>query len=63
MADLFDAAAMYDEDYLYFFASSGAAAPTHGPVVGTAYTSVSALTSSGGCWISGPAWTGRFDRV
>ena len=43
MADLFDAAAMYDEDYLYFFASSRAAAPTHGPVVGTAYTSASAV--------------------
>jgi SAM-dependent methyltransferase len=38
-ADLFDAAEMYDEDYLHFFAASGAgAAPTHGPVVGTAYT-------------------------
>ena len=23
MGDLFDAAAMYDEDYLYFFAASG----------------------------------------
>lgn len=42
-ADLFDAAAMYDDDYLYFFAASGAgAAPTHGPVVGTAYATMSA---------------------
>ncbi|MEU4715295.1 methyltransferase domain-containing protein [Micromonospora purpureochromogenes] len=39
--DLFDAAAMYDEDYLHFFAS-GADAPTHGPVVGTAYPGRSA---------------------
>lgn len=41
-ADLFDAAAMYDEDYLHFFAASGADAPTHGPVVGTAYPGWSA---------------------
>jgi SAM-dependent methyltransferase len=42
-ADLFDAGAMYDEDYLHFFASSEAGgAPTHGPVVGTAYTGASA---------------------
>jgi SAM-dependent methyltransferase len=42
-ADLFDAAAMYDEDYLHFFASPEAGgAPTHGPLVGTAYTSTSA---------------------
>jgi SAM-dependent methyltransferase len=41
--DLFDAAAMYDEDYLRFCATSGAgAAPTHGAVVGTAYTGTSA---------------------
>ncbi|WP_030441870.1 class I SAM-dependent methyltransferase [Actinoplanes subtropicus] len=41
--DLFDATAMYDEDYLHFFASSGSGgAPTHGPLVGTAYTSTSA---------------------
>lgn len=34
---------MYDEDYLYFFAGSAAdGAPTHGPVVGTAYTGMSA---------------------
>ena len=37
-ADLFDATAMYDADYLYFFAGAGdGRAPTHGPVVGTAY--------------------------
>jgi SAM-dependent methyltransferase len=41
-AELFDAAAMYDEDYLHFFAGSGGA-PTHGPVVGTAYQGVSAV--------------------
>jgi SAM-dependent methyltransferase len=42
-ADLFDAAAMYDDDYLHFFASSeGDSAPTHGPVVGTAYAAASA---------------------
>ncbi|MFC4017889.1 SAM-dependent methyltransferase [Micromonospora sp. GCM10011542] len=41
-ADLFDATAMYDEDYLHFFAASGADAPTHGPVVGTAYPGRSA---------------------
>jgi SAM-dependent methyltransferase len=42
-ADLFDAAAMYDEDYLHFFASSGGgSAPTHGPLVGTAYDATSA---------------------
>ncbi|GAB2586737.1 methyltransferase [Paractinoplanes abujensis] len=35
-ADLFDATAMYEEDYLYFFAG-GSEAPTHGPLVGTAY--------------------------
>jgi len=41
--DLFAAAAMYDEDYLHFFAASeGAGAPTHGPVVGTAYAGVTA---------------------
>jgi SAM-dependent methyltransferase len=41
--DLFDAAAMYDDDYLYFFAGSDAGgAPTHGPVVGTAYAGASA---------------------
>ena len=28
---------MYDDDYLHFFASPGAGAPTHGPQVGTAY--------------------------
>jgi SAM-dependent methyltransferase len=38
MTDLFDAGAMYDEDYLYFFATPDAGAPTHGPVVGTAYS-------------------------
>jgi len=36
-ADLFDAAAMYDDDYLHFFASSEAGVPP--PI------------SSGGCWI------------
>jgi len=42
-ADLFDAAAMYDEDYLHFFAATGTGGPpTHGPVVGTAYTGTSA---------------------
>jgi len=42
-SDLFDASAMYDEDYLHFFASpSPGGAPTHGPVVGTAYSGVSA---------------------
>ncbi len=42
-ADLFDAAAMYDDDYLHFFAASQAGgAPTHGPVVGGAYAGVSA---------------------
>ena len=41
--DLFDATAMYDEDYLHFFASSAAGGgPTHGPVVGTAYDSAAA---------------------
>ena len=36
--DLFDAASMYDEDYLHFFAGvDGGGAPSHGPVVGTAY--------------------------
>jgi SAM-dependent methyltransferase len=48
-ADLFDATAMYDDDYLHFFASgapssAGGGAPTHGPVVGTAYPSGSAAT-------------------
>ena len=35
MADLFDAAAMYDEDYLYFFAAPGGRTQfaAHGPVV------------------------------
>ena len=35
MGDLFDAAAMYDEDYLYFFAASGGLGEfaVHGPVV------------------------------
>jgi len=42
-SDLFDASAMYDEDYLHFFASSETGgAPTHGPVVGTAYPGTSA---------------------
>ncbi|MEU4240776.1 class I SAM-dependent methyltransferase [Actinoplanes sp. NPDC026619] len=36
-ADLFDPTAMYDPDYLHFFASPGAGSPTHGPLVGTAY--------------------------
>ncbi|HEX5200614.1 MAG TPA: methyltransferase domain-containing protein, partial [Actinoplanes sp.] len=40
MSDLFDAAAMYDDDYLHFFADS-ASAPTHGPIVGTAYSGAS----------------------
>ncbi|MFC7535145.1 SAM-dependent methyltransferase [Actinoplanes sp. GCM10030250] len=31
--DLFDAAAMYDDDYLHFFAGPSAAGPTHGPAV------------------------------
>ena len=35
--DLFDATAMYEDDYLHFFAAPQAGAPTHGPVVGTAY--------------------------
>ncbi|MBU2666882.1 methyltransferase domain-containing protein [Actinoplanes bogorensis] len=34
--DLFDAAAMYEDDYLHFFATPDAS-PTHGPVVGSAY--------------------------
>jgi len=35
MGDLFDAAAMYDKDYLYFFAASGGLSEfaVHGPVV------------------------------
>ena len=35
MDDLFDAAAMYDEDYLYFFAAPGGSSEfaTHGPAV------------------------------
>jgi SAM-dependent methyltransferase len=35
MGDLFDAGAMYDEDYLYFFAASGGGTEfaAHGPVV------------------------------
>lgn len=38
-ADLFDAAAMYDDDYLHFFATSEAvAAPTHGAAARTART-------------------------
>jgi SAM-dependent methyltransferase len=42
-SDLFDASAMYDEDYLHFFTTPGTGgAPTHGPVVGTAYTGTSA---------------------
>lgn len=41
--DLFDAASMYDEDYLHFFAgTAGGGAPTHGPVVGTAYPGAAA---------------------
>jgi SAM-dependent methyltransferase len=36
--DLFDATAMYEEDYLHFFASPSGAAPTHGPIVGTAFS-------------------------
>ncbi|WP_249998976.1 class I SAM-dependent methyltransferase [Actinoplanes sp. M2I2] len=45
--DLFDATSMYDEDYLHFFAGGsgggdGGGAPTHGPVVGTAYPGVDA---------------------
>ena len=36
-ADLFDATAMYDEDYLHFFAESAAEAPTHGPGVPITY--------------------------
>ncbi|MDI6102642.1 class I SAM-dependent methyltransferase [Actinoplanes sp. NEAU-A12] len=44
-ADLFDAAAMYDDDYLHFFASpEGDNGPTHGPVVGTAYAATSGAT-------------------
>jgi len=43
VSDLFDAAAMYDEDYLHFFAGP-ASAPTHGPVVGTAYSGDTAVT-------------------
>jgi SAM-dependent methyltransferase len=40
-ADLFDATAMYDDDYLHFFAAPDpGGAPTHGPVVGTAYASI-----------------------
>jgi SAM-dependent methyltransferase len=38
VADLFDATAMYDDDYLHFFAAPDSdGAPTHGPIVGTAY--------------------------
>jgi SAM-dependent methyltransferase len=38
VTDLFDASAMYDQDYLDFFADPGGeGGPTHGPVVGTAY--------------------------
>ena len=35
MGDLFDAAAMYDEDYLYFFAAPGDLSEfaVHGPAV------------------------------
>jgi SAM-dependent methyltransferase len=41
-ADLFDATAMYDDDYLHFFARPESGAPTHGPVVGTAYPGATA---------------------
>jgi cyclopropane fatty-acyl-phospholipid synthase-like methyltransferase len=37
-SDLFDATAMYEEDYLHFFASPSGSAPTHGPIVGTAFS-------------------------
>jgi SAM-dependent methyltransferase len=40
--DLFDPAAMYDDDYLHFVAAPVTGAPTHGPVVGTAYPGMSA---------------------
>ena len=40
--DLFDATAMYEEDYLHFFAAPDGGAPTHGPLVGTAYAEVPA---------------------
>ncbi|GAA2637642.1 class I SAM-dependent methyltransferase [Paractinoplanes durhamensis] len=40
-ADLFDAAAMYEDDYLHFFAKG--AAPTHGPLVGTAHSDAAGL--------------------
>jgi SAM-dependent methyltransferase len=33
MSDLFDAAGMYDEDYLHFFAADGTEFAGHGPVV------------------------------
>jgi SAM-dependent methyltransferase len=54
--DLFDASNMYDEDYLHFFAPEGPSrdspgaggAPTHGPVVGTAYSGASAAADLAG---------------
>jgi SAM-dependent methyltransferase len=45
MTDLFDAAAMYDEDYLHFFAAPSASAEfaSHGPAIPGADTSVEAV--------------------
>lgn len=58
MSDLFDAAAMYDEDYLYFFAAPGEVSEfaSHRPVVPGAGSRVSRWrTWLGGCWSCGRA--------
>ena len=55
--DLFDAAQMYDEDYLYFFAAeSGSEFAPHGPAVpGTGVPGKPPQNWPGGCWICGRA--------
>lgn len=67
MTDLFDAAAMYDEDYLYFVAAPPGEVEmaTHGPVGARAGAATAAVDIE---YVSGdmrelPAWTARFDRV
>ena len=58
MGDLFDAAAMYDEDYLYFFAAPRGLGEfaVHGPVVPGVDPLVRLPRNwPGGCWICEPA--------
>ena len=63
MGDLFDAAAMYDEDYLYFFAAPGDLSEfaVHGPVIpGADFPGEAAAELISTTPPIAPSWMGSF---